>query len=342
MLHSITNFSCFCLYLLILEIVEKKKRTMKIDLESLKKKTNKTNPDTEDDEKNIEWEIPRIWMNRKYFRRSDVITKQLKKGVPLTAIEMGNHRKAVGDEGELLIVWNDGRREWSYLCTAYIDNKNLCLQYLKANNLTVKQMCKGLFLKRKNAEKLALTEARKLARKTLVEEREKAKAQKKQTNKPMELDAVPNDIMTNQDVPDVSIPDRDVVIPNQDATDVAEPNLVAIEDVVVVNNEQFTTSNKNTSVASKDIPVSSPRFVDCGNLKRHQYMYLHISDSSAYCKKNFRFHGQQCQACTNEFVEKIDKDEKAIKPSRKNPMHVCETSNCTYGVCHACHIKNYS
>ena len=60
-------------------------------------------------------------------------------------IALENYRKRVGHEGELLIRYKDGRRDWSHACTAKIDAKaKMYNEALKRFNLTNEQLEFGL------------------------------------------------------------------------------------------------------------------------------------------------------------------------------------------------------
>ena len=63
--------------------------------------------DLEDDEADYNWEINRDW-TLKYYRRNNIM--KMKRPI-LTVKALENYRKRVAREGELLIHWEDGRRE---------------------------------------------------------------------------------------------------------------------------------------------------------------------------------------------------------------------------------------
>jgi hypothetical protein len=85
------------------------------------KKNDSNNLDKETDEKDYVWEIERNW-NLTYFRRNKV----LKRGVraDLTVIGLENYRKQYQKEGELLMRYKDGRRDWTYAIDAKSDAKD--------------------------------------------------------------------------------------------------------------------------------------------------------------------------------------------------------------------------
>ena len=84
-------------------------------------KVDDDNEDQEKDEVTIVWEIERDW-SAKYFRRS---SKNLNKKIRIfKIIELCNLRKQYGFEGELLVRWNNGQRDWSPVSQVYVDNNN--------------------------------------------------------------------------------------------------------------------------------------------------------------------------------------------------------------------------
>lgn len=84
-------------------------------------KVDDDNEDQEKDEATIVWEIERDW-SAKYFRRSSKILN--KKIRIFKIIELCNLRKQYGFEGELLVRWNNGQRDWSPVSQVYVDNNN--------------------------------------------------------------------------------------------------------------------------------------------------------------------------------------------------------------------------
>lgn len=102
------------------------------------KKKNKDNLDLEEDEADYNWEIPRDW-TLKYYRRNTIMKS---KRPSLKVIALENYRKQVAREGELLIHWEDGRREWAYCCNARTDAKapmyNAALKRFKLTNVIMK------------------------------------------------------------------------------------------------------------------------------------------------------------------------------------------------------------
>ena len=83
------------------------------------KKKNKDNLDLEEDEADIIWEINRDW-TLEYFRRNNAM-KTKRQILNVKVLE--NYRKQVAKEGELLIHWEDGCREWAFCCNVKIDAK---------------------------------------------------------------------------------------------------------------------------------------------------------------------------------------------------------------------------
>jgi hypothetical protein len=98
-------------------------------------KIDQLNLDIEDDECNYIWDLDRDW-TKKYFRRNNIV---LTENAPIAVDEIGNHRKQYLHEGEFLIVWKHGIRDWTPMSIAYdIDPKmkKLITNYLLKNNLT--------------------------------------------------------------------------------------------------------------------------------------------------------------------------------------------------------------
>jgi hypothetical protein len=94
--------------------------------------------DEELDEDDYEWDIPRDW-NLKYFRRNTIMKT---KRADLTVMALENYRKQKGKEGELLIRWKDGRRDWTIAYAAKKDAKapmyNAALKKFKMTNELLK------------------------------------------------------------------------------------------------------------------------------------------------------------------------------------------------------------
>lgn len=107
---------------------------------------NGSNKDGEIDETGIMWEIPRDW-SKKYFRRNTVMKS---KRPSLVCVELCNHRKQMGNEGELLVRWKDGRRDWSHMYAAYKDcGAKMVNSYLKSVSLSKEIMGHGLIAKKR-------------------------------------------------------------------------------------------------------------------------------------------------------------------------------------------------
>lgn len=101
------------------------------------------NLDIEDDECNYIWELDRDW-SKKYFRRNNIV---LYENAPVAVDEIGNHRKQRLFEGEFLIVWKHGIRDWTPLSIAYdLDPKmkKMITKYFLENKLTKQIMEKSL------------------------------------------------------------------------------------------------------------------------------------------------------------------------------------------------------
>lgn len=103
------------------------------------------NADPELNEAHIIWEIEREW-GAKYFRRSTKILIKIKK-CDYKVDEVVNHRKQAGFEGELLVVWNSGERDWSPVERVYSDNNQAMVEdYLSRKSLTKERMEFGLYI----------------------------------------------------------------------------------------------------------------------------------------------------------------------------------------------------
>lgn len=107
------------------------------------------NDDNETDEEHIKWEIERDW-TRKYYRRNMIATM---KNCKDEIIAIANHRKEVNCEGEVLIIWHGGMREWHKLSLAHHDSKEKVEKYLKDNNLTKEMMDMKNYVKKKKNKK---------------------------------------------------------------------------------------------------------------------------------------------------------------------------------------------
>lgn len=123
-------------------------REKDVDLQNKGKKDD-INWDTESDEHEWKWEIERLWSN-KYYRRSD---KVLYPNLDNKIKDIVNHRKCYDYEGELLVLWMDGTRDWSYVSAVEEDNFYLVDDYLHYNKLERKQMDFGKSWKKKRGRK---------------------------------------------------------------------------------------------------------------------------------------------------------------------------------------------
>jgi hypothetical protein len=126
------------------KMVVDKKVKYKIGLKPKKtpKRTNAKNLDEELDEKDVSWEIERDW-SLTYYRRNKVLKQ--KQRPDLTVVGLENYRKQFGYEGELLIRFADGRRDWTYAINAKKDAKaKMYNQAMKKFKLTDEQFKFGL------------------------------------------------------------------------------------------------------------------------------------------------------------------------------------------------------
>jgi hypothetical protein len=101
-------------------------------------KCDSLNTDMEEEEKDAVWEIDRDW-TKKYYRRNNII---LKKRARDEIEEIANHRKELRCEGELLVIWKNGIRDWGLLSHVATDEPKMVDAYLKDNNLTMQMMQK--------------------------------------------------------------------------------------------------------------------------------------------------------------------------------------------------------
>ena len=107
-----------------------------------KPKNNSKNMDEEEDEKDYVWEIDRDW-KLPYYRRQKY--KKPKQKTDLEVMGLENYRKREGYEGELLVHFKDGRRDWAPACACKKDAKaKMYNDALKRFNLTNEQLEYGL------------------------------------------------------------------------------------------------------------------------------------------------------------------------------------------------------
>lgn len=100
------------------------------------RKNDAMNSDEEKSDDEWEWEIDRDW-NRKYYRRN--LRAKNKSGI-IKVIEICNHRKCKNFEGELLVMWNNGIREWKYASAVASDWNDMVMEYLTINELSLEAM----------------------------------------------------------------------------------------------------------------------------------------------------------------------------------------------------------
>ena len=106
-------------------------------------RTNQFNLDIEDDECNYIWDLDHDW-SKKYFRRNNIILYDIEN---VAVDEVGNHRKQYLCEGELLIVWTNGIRDWTPVSIAYETDprvKKMISIYFMENSITKQVMEKCL------------------------------------------------------------------------------------------------------------------------------------------------------------------------------------------------------
>lgn len=131
---------------------------------------NDDNADPELNEVHIIWEIDRDW-GAKYFRRSTKILIKIKK-CDYKVDEVVNHRKQAGFEGELLVVWNSGERDWSPVERVYSDNNQAMVEdYLSRKSLTRERMKFGLYMIQQEKIEKQLKEKKELRRLQLENEK---------------------------------------------------------------------------------------------------------------------------------------------------------------------------
>lgn len=130
---------------------------------------NGDNEDPELNECHIIWEIERDW-GAKYYRRSTKILIKIKK-CDYKVDEVVNHRKQSGFEGELLVVWNSGERDWSPVSQVHADKCHAMVEdYLSRKSLTNEMMQFGLYIIQQEEIERKLKEKRELKRLQLENE----------------------------------------------------------------------------------------------------------------------------------------------------------------------------
>jgi hypothetical protein len=103
--------------------LDSKPAAISFDISHIRSKVDELNEDPETFEANITWEIERDW-NATYYRRSKkILVKNIRK-CDLKIEECCNIRKQVGFEGELLVRWNNGQRDWCYVSVIMSEHKN--------------------------------------------------------------------------------------------------------------------------------------------------------------------------------------------------------------------------
>ena len=119
-----------------------KKTTTTKNLKRTKKRNSAKNMDEEEDGKDYIWEIDRDW-KLPYYRRQKY--KKPKQKTDLEVMGLENYRKREGYEGELLVHFKDGRRDWAPACACKTDAKaKMYNDALKRFNLTNEQLEYGL------------------------------------------------------------------------------------------------------------------------------------------------------------------------------------------------------
>ena len=117
-----------------------------------KEKTTKTNHVITDDDttivfdKNYEWEIERDLTKEFYYSNDKQLNKNSGKFVRFV-----NHRKARGWEGELVTLYDDGKRICHFLYGVFGTNPDEAKAYLAEENLT-KEIMEFEFEKKKREE----------------------------------------------------------------------------------------------------------------------------------------------------------------------------------------------
>ena len=128
--------------------ITKNTTTTKKITKIIKQKNNAKNQDKEIEEIDYHWEIERDW-NLTYYRRQTELKPRQKADLEVIAIE--NFRKRYGHEGELLIHFKDGRRDWAPACACKYDAKaKMYNDALKRFNLTNDMLEYGLSRKKIN------------------------------------------------------------------------------------------------------------------------------------------------------------------------------------------------
>ena len=107
------------------------------------------------DDVNHEWDIERDKTKQYYYSNKKKLNKKAGKFQ-----EIGNHRKMRGYEGELLVLYDDGVREWIDLYVVFDSQSDDAITYMCENNLTKEQMDFGFEKKRREEEEKLIEEGK--------------------------------------------------------------------------------------------------------------------------------------------------------------------------------------
>lgn len=279
-------------------------------------------------DKDYEWEIERD-KDRQYYYSSN--KKLNKKSAKL--VDIVNHRKARGYEGELLVLYENGLRDWVFTYGVFEAYENEFSNYFVDNMLSLEQMeYESEKIKRDNEKKKKLEDAKR--EKEELKKKKKKKQKCKGTNKKTKKnDMKDEDLPLNENMVVETLPILAIMV-NKNAT---------LECQDQVDNTDTGTENHDIEVEQQE-PIEEDTPFVCTNIYNHQALNLGIQECSKYCTNGNRFDGIVCALCGALFVDKLDnsilneKIKKLKKPSTKYPMYCCDNSKeyCTYAICFGC------
>ena len=220
-----------------------------------------------------------------------------------------NHCKARGWEGELLTLYDDGKRIWLYLYGVFDTNHDEAKAYLAAENLT-KEVMEFEFEKKKREEE---AKQKKENRKNKNKKGSSGKNKRAKTS---------NDVEGNNPLPIAEIL---ITVPIQ--TDVTDKP------------SQEEQAHVGLHQASQDEDLVDYKPFVCADVRKHELIALTINEESKYCINGLRFDGVKCALCPKFFVNNLnDTIEEYFKPTVRKPMFCCRNAKeyCSYAVCFEC------
>jgi len=330
---------------------------------SPKKQTPKKPKQSQRQATTEKWEI-------KADRTKEFYTVQKKKMIKVDdVIELGivNHRKGVGYQGELLVVYNSGERGWCFLHGAYQALPEVVSYYMLQHKLTYERMgyidfeqSKQTNTKTLEQDETTETDTKKQADETNTttlepqKELNSADTNKKanETNTTtLEPQKQLNSDDTNKKADETNTttlePQKQL---NSDDTkkQADETNTTTLEPQKELNSDdtkkQADEANASNASVSESDSYYKYQFVCRWN--HCDYKKLVSMDNSAYCGNGARFDGVHCADanCQKLFVKINPKkgDDTCFKPTIATPLYCCENNKerCTYAICHDCY-KHY-